>query len=363
MRPASHTHSRLQADFLSSQLSRNLSASPTHSMPVALDLEPAVNDPLLTRVPLEYEALHFPYGFPARIRSNSPITMRAAEISCSTYRQKFDFPPLDVRVLVSDSSSPGRSEPPRFRSQGNLLTLVADAENFASLDLNTGFSFGWVTKATAEKTEYFRQCVLDVMIYCLLEVRHLVTVHAACVRRNNKGVLLAGVSGAGKSSLAYACARRGWTYVSDDASAFIRESHKPVIIGHPHKFRFREPVGDLFPEFCGLKSTLRAYGKPTVEVRTASLDWLKSEDESRIDCIVFLNRAEFSGGSPQLIPLPLETAWQRLSFSVWSVQLPAYQERLAALERLLDLPIYEMRYGELDPAIDMLQDLVESSKV
>lgn len=332
-------------------------------MPTALALEPVVNDPLMTRVPLEHEAIVYPYGFPVRVRSNSAITLQAAEISCSTYRKKFDFPPLDVRVLVSDSDSPALSEPPTFRSQGNLLTLVADAENFASLDLNTGFSFGWVTKATAQKTEYFRQCILDVMIYCLLEVRHLVTLHAACVKFKGRGILLTGPSGAGKSSLAYACARRGWTYVSDDAAAFLRAAREPIVIGHPQKFRFREPVGQLFPEFQGLKSTLRAYGKPTIEVRTKSLEWLNSADESTICRVVFLNRQDFQGGPPQIVPVSPEVAWERLSFSVWAVQLPAFEERIEALQRLLEIPMYEMRYSEFDPAIDLLETLAESSKV
>jgi hypothetical protein len=48
-------------------------------------------------------------------------------------------------------------------------------------------------------------------------------------------------------------------------------------------------------------------------------------------------------------------AWSRLSFSVWAVQMPAFEERLAALERLLAVPIYEIRYSELDPAIDLLE--------
>ncbi len=328
----------------------------------AISIEPVVNDPLMTRVPLEDEALVYPYGFPVRIRSNSPLTLHAAEISCSTYRQKFDFPPLDVRVLVSDSPSPALSEPPTFRSQGNLLALVADAENFACLDLNNGFSFGWVTKATAEKTEYFRQCILDVMIYCLLEIRHLVTLHAACVKFNGKGILLTGPSGAGKSSLAYACARRGWTYVSDDASAFLRSAKMPVVIGHPQKFRFREPVGQLFPEFQGLKSTLRAYGKPTIEVRTKSLEWLRTADESAVERVVFLNRHDFQPGPPVLLPVSTESAWERLSFSVWAVQLAAFEERVKALQRLLKVPMYEIRYGELDPAIDLLENLAESSE-
>lgn len=329
-------------------------------MPAAIALEPTISDPLLTRVRLDYDAVYYPYGFPVRLRSNSRLTLEAADTSWSTYRRRFDCTPLDVRLLISESNSPGCTEPPVFRSQGHLLSIVADAENFACLDLNAGFSFGWATISTARKIEYFRQCLLDVMIYPLLEVQHLITLHAACVMFKGKGVLLAGDSGAGKSSLSYACARRGWTYVSDDASAFVRAASERMVIGHPQKFRFREPVGELFPEFGHMKSTLRAYGKPTIEVRTQSLEGLRTADESRVDAVVFLNRGGYEGGPPTLLPVSIEDAWRRLSFSVWAVQSPAYEERLAALERMLTVPLYEIRYAELDPAIDCLQSFVEN---
>ena len=328
-------------------------------MSSSLAIEPVLNDPLLTRVPLEYEAMFYAYGFPVRICSNSAITLDAAEKSWGASRLRHDCEPLEIRLMLSENSRAGCTDPPSFRSQGHLLSIVADSENFASLDLNAGFGFGWATTATAANDEYFRQCLLDVMIYPLLEIRHLITLHSACVMYRERGILLAGESGAGKSSLSYACARRGWTSVSDDASAFRRKSAKRVVFGRPQKFRFREAAGELFPEFRNLKSTLRAYGKPTIEVRTDTIDGLTTAEESPIDAIVFLNRRAHSSGPPKLLPVSAEEAWRRLSFSVWAVQLPAYEERLAALERLLTVPIYEMRYSELDPAIDLLQSLVE----
>lgn len=303
--------------------------------------------------------MFYPYGFPVRIRSNSSITLEAAHRSWSTYRRRHDHAPLDIRLVLSKSTSPACVEPPEFRSQGHLLSIVADRENFASLDLNAGFAFGWATEATAQNQEYFRQCLLDVMIYPLLEVRHLITLHAACVMYKGKGLLLAGNSGAGKSSLSYACARRGWTFVSDDASAFLRNSTDPQVIGHPQKFRFREPVGGLFPEFRDLKSTLRAYGKPTIEVRTDAIEYIRGAEEGPVSAIVFLNRPAHQSGPPVLLSVPLQEAWNRLCFSVWAVQMPAFEERLTALDRLLRVPIYEIRYSEFEPAIDLLERLVE----
>ena len=321
--------------------------------------ESLVNDPLLTKVSLEHEATFYPYGFPVRIRSNSVIVIEAADRSWGTYRCRYHQFPLDIRLTLSESNSPGCVEPPTFRSQGHLLSIVADRENFASLDLNAGFAFGWATQATAQNQEYLRQCLLDVMIYPLLEVKHLITLHAACVVHRGKGILLAGNSGAGKSSLSYACARRAWTFVSDDASAFRRSASIPMVIGHPQKFRFREPVGELFPEFRNLKSTIRAYGKPTIEVRTQAIEHIRSAEESPVDAIVFLNRPAYKSGPPALVPISRKDAWKRLCFSVWAVQIPAFEERLIALERLIAVPTYEIRYSELDPAIDLLERFVE----
>jgi len=320
-----------------------------------------IKDPLLVRTELVNERVIYPYGFPVRLASNSPLVLEAAEISWGTYQNRFNTPPLDVRCLVSDFESPACAEPPVFRSQKHLLSIVADNENFACLDLERAFSFGWVSQKTVESTEYFRQCFLDVMIFPLLEVKYLVTLHAACVLFNGQGVLLTGDSGAGKSSLAYACASRGWTFVSDDASAFFRTAMTPEVIGHPHRFRFREPVGELFPEFKGLRSSLRAYGKPTIEVRTACLP-IETASSGPIDFIVFLNRSDFTGGPARLIRLDPEDAWERLVTSIWAVQLPAMHERVEALAQLLDRPLYEIRYGPLDDAIDVLEQLVRDEQ-
>jgi len=94
----------------------------------------AYNDPMLTRTALEHDAIFFPYGFPARIRSNAAVILQAAEVSWTTYRQRFDEPPLDIRLLVAESASPARHDPPVFRSQRHLMSIVGDSENFASLD-------------------------------------------------------------------------------------------------------------------------------------------------------------------------------------------------------------------------------------
>ncbi len=142
-------------------------------------LEVAANDPLLARVPLEHEAIVYRYGYPIRIRSNSLTPLDTARKSWNTCECRYDDAPLDIRLFLSKSDSPGCLEIPTVRSRGHLLSIVADHENFASLDLKTGFAAGWLTESTIQNEEYFRENILCAMIDPLLEARNIITMDAA----------------------------------------------------------------------------------------------------------------------------------------------------------------------------------------
>src|SRR5262249_20959431 len=156
--------------------------------------------------------------------------------------------PVSLRIGVLDEGNANhRAAIPICRGQQNLLTTFADPHNFDILDLATGFGFGWFTSATVRQKAFFRFHFLEGMAMTLLMAQHLAPVHAGCVSWNGSGILLCGDSGAGKSSLSYACAQRGWTFVTDDASAVVRSRHDRMVVGNSHRMRFRESAIDLFP--------------------------------------------------------------------------------------------------------------------
>jgi hypothetical protein len=168
--------------------------------------------------------------------------------------------------------------------------------------------------------------------------------------------LLVGRSGAGKSSLAYACARRGWTYVSDDAACLVRRRPGRQVLGNPHCFRFRPTAAALFPELRG-RVKLRN-GKPSVEIRTEGLAHLLTANECTVDYVVFLDRRAEPAGPAHLTPLSEEECLRGLFSSPWPPELPIHQERLVAVERLLKARLYRMEYLEFDPAIDLLEQTI-----
>jgi hypothetical protein len=231
---------------------------------------------------------------------------------------------------------------------------VSDADNQALLDLKTLTSFAWLTRSAIENRMYFRTNFLEKMVYLLLGARYVIDIHAACVSRNGKGILLCGDSGAGKSTLAYACGRSGWTYTSDDTSYLIIEAEPPRAVGHCHRARFRPSAKGLFPELEGHSVTPRLEGKPSIEIPITQLPVQSVAPEVDVNSVVYLKRS--SAGNAHLIPLPAGTATQRLQRELFSAgEVRAQHEK--SLERLWNIPSYDLHYSDLSSATQALEPL------
>lgn len=341
---------RISSEWMYAAALKRISSDPPEIPPAHLP------DPLGASIPLPHHHVLFPFGFPVQIKTNELAIIRAAELSWAAFPQRFREAPLQLRVVVSDSSSTRRPPTPVVRAQANLMTMIADSQNFACCDLANGFCFANLSKAALLHRDYLRYHFLEGSVYALLDTQHVVSVHAACVAKEGHGVLFVGESGAGKSSLAYACARRGWTYISDDATRLVRRRPGRQALGNPQNFRFRPAVTALFPELRG-RVKLRN-GKPTVEVRTEALSHLVTAQECTVDYLVFLDRRAQPDGPPRLVSVSEEECLRGLYTSPWPPELSVHQERFTAVERLLKANCFRMNYLEFDPAIDLLEQTI-----
>jgi hypothetical protein len=313
-------------------------------------------DPVLSHLRLPLRGTYYPLGFALEIATNSDEVLAAAEESWGGFQKKFSELPLRIEIGVMADDSRECPPPPGCRSRGNLLTIIADAGNFCVCDLNRGFAFAWLTQSAAAHRAYLRYYFLEAAVSTLLEALYVTPLHAACVQIGGRGVLLSGESGAGKSSLAFACARSGWTFLSDDSSAIVRKRQSRVVVGNPCQMRFRESAIELFPELKKQRVAPRATGKMAIELATGILPEITTQAECQVDYIVFLNRRE--PASPGLLPLPKEIARQYFEQYMCFGEAAVHQAQSASIHDLLTAKVFEMRYRDLDWAVERLGKLV-----
>jgi hypothetical protein len=309
---------------------------------------------MLDSAALPLTATFYPYGFPAEVRTNSDLVLGQFHDLWGKFIQQRQTPPFQCDVQLVDCESSYCPPPPVYRLMLPLLTCVADADNHSILDLESGRATITVSRSALGYPAYVQYFLLGTSLACLT-TQSVTPIHAACVSLGGRGVLLCGESGAGKSSLSYACARAGWTYVADDGSYLVDAGQECIVAGNCYKVRFRPSAAELFPELKGLPSTISMTGKPSIEWPTCETPFSRAQ-EARAGLIVFLNR--HSANTPQLVPYSKDLARQSMRGVLFG-PARSLAAQYAAIDKLLDaVPVCELRYRALDGAVDILQKLV-----
>lgn len=315
-----------------------------------------VFDPFCYGVELPYQRVLYPLGFRLQLITNSLDVVHVAEESWGGFPSLFEDKSIELRAVVSDDRQAPSASGLIWRAQRNLLTLQSDENNFAVCDMEKGFSCGWFVPATACNHAFLRRYYLDTMVSVLLWQTHLTSIHAGCVARNGHCVLLCGESGAGKSCLSYACARRGWELITEESSSLHRRTGDRTILGKPFQMHFRESAAAVLPELKDRLIPTNAPGELSIEVKTDELPAIRTAFQARAAAVIFLNRA--AGGPARLVPVSQAEACERLERELPLYPPPIYEEQRASLRHLVEVGAYELRYGDLDQAVSLLESLV-----
>jgi hypothetical protein len=307
---------------------------------------------------LSLKKTFYPFGFPAEVHTHSAEVLGLMEELWGKFEKQHDTEPIRAYVRVEETDSTECPPEPTYRIMLPLMVCVADVDNYSVVDLERCVVRISISRAALRHKLYVKYFILGTPATCVT-TQHTTPVHAGCVALDGKGVLLCGDSGAGKSTLSYACARAGWTYISDDGSFLLNGGTKRLVTGDCHLVRFRPPARELFPELEGLEITPRATGKPSIELSTATMPYIQRTQTTRVDFMVFLNRR--SGGPPELAPYSKEVARQSMRQTPFG---PPKTRALqyAAIDRLLTADVFELRYSDLDWAIDRLRTLVREGR-
>jgi hypothetical protein len=167
-------------------------------------------------------------------------------------------------------------------------------------------------------------------------------IHAAAVARNGQGLLVVGQSGAGKTSIAIACALAGWDYLGDDA-VIVRAD--PARVGALYSSaRLRADTFDLFPgAMAASLGVSDDAGEPKAEVDMALLGGL-GHGEADIRAILFPHRSGRTAA--RLSPLGRSDAIRKLMAAARQSIMGDEASTFAKLAAMIHhVPCYELDPG------------------
>jgi hypothetical protein len=315
---------------------------------------PALDNILLYDVPLPIRATFFPLGFPLEIATNSEAVIAAAQKSWGKFQVAYPETKLSLSLAVTDADEDRMPDRPKFRAHQHLMTIVANAENQVVCDLAKGAAAGWVSPRVAENASFLRLRFLESSVMMLVVTARLAPIHSALVTRNGVGVALCGESFAGKSTLSYACARSGWTFVTDDGMFLLRNHKNRYAVGNPYSVRFRKDAKNLFPELANYRVGVRPNGALGMEVPTSELP-VSTACGCSIDHVVFLRRSDSGRARMNRFDEREALEWFERATLYGPAEVQVAQRQ--AYRRLLDAGIWELHYSDLSEAIEQLDGL------
>ena len=300
----------------------------------------------------------YPMGFPVEIETEAPEIIAAAQQAWSRYSCVSRGEPVRILATVSDGRETV-SDPPRVEFDDAWMSIVRSGENDARADLSGGTAQIRVTRDVASDSAYFNYHFLKPLTYLLLAPRNFAFVHASCVARDGRAMILCGDALAGKTCLAFACARQGWTFLSGDATHLLHDSPDFSVVGRPFSIRFRESAKALFPELTAWPAAMRPNGKPSIEVDTDRLG-LQTALRAPASHIVFLERNAADsriGNVAQISPMTADEAMRRLDHAVFFGDAGVRRRQRATLARFTSLPAERLTYSTVEGAEISLREL------
>jgi hypothetical protein len=138
-------------------------------------------------------------------------------------------PPCFTVRLVLNAATPRRprTEPAALTLVGGagFLGGVAGDSSFVTLSPEQGAALVVVAQDMLKSPYHARYELLEFAVFTLAaRAQRLMPLHAACVSLNDRGLLLMGSSGAGKSTMALHCLLRQLDFIAEDA-VFVEPTH------------------------------------------------------------------------------------------------------------------------------------------
>lgn len=190
-----------------------------------------------------------PFGSTLTVQSESAELIAEVEAGLGQYPAT---PAIGGALHVSaviDASMTGPSGWPAMNAETDQgLLTVRCGETMMVVDKGIGQAALALAPAILGERDALRLMVEGAFTATHVHGRRLCAVHSALVTSHDRGMMLRGVSGAGKSTITYSCMTMGMGIVSDDW-LYGSAAHGPAVLtGYPWRMMLTTTAAEGFPE-------------------------------------------------------------------------------------------------------------------
>ena len=301
-------------------------------------------DPLGRSAPLAFEASFPVLGVPLRVRSNAEAVLDLAAAAFGAWR---GLPEglveatvmADLEVVVHPATDEPLPERLVHRRHGDVV-VAAGGPVVAAVLLTQRRALVFVPAQALAAEAWFDANVCEPAILAVTG-RGRVPLHAAAVVAGDHTLLLTGASGAGKSTMAYACAAAGFSVLSEDTIHVDLSGEPARLWGYAPQLWLAPDGVRFFPELAADPPVRRGDG--TTRIRAAAATpWAPTLTTAGRVSVVLLDR---SSDEPSLTPIGGDEAAAFFDEDEGpGVDHPA--ERQAVSAWLRGLPTWRLDAGE-----------------
>jgi hypothetical protein len=261
-----------------------------------------------------------------RFESNSSRLLRlvdSAYAGLPRHRLSAVVPRLRVSLLLQ----PGARTPARRRGEppppiamfcgAGFLGGATPSSNFVVVSPRDGAALVAVSPQMARFSYHTRYELIEFAVFTLASrSQGLISLHAACVGRAGRGILLMGPSGAGKSTVTLQCLLQGFDFLSED-SVFVAPDTM-LATGVPNFLHVRSDSLrwlDRARDIASIRDSpviRRRSGVRKFEVDVRRGRYRLAPSPLKIVAIVFLS-SQSAGERPLLEPLPMRRMLAKLA--------------------------------------------------
>jgi hypothetical protein len=276
-----------------------------------------------------------------RLSTNSKQIMEAAEESFEAIPDSHLPIDLALRLWVDPQSQSRPPWPkPYVRGLEHLVYAGFSQGNSLVVDLRRRRVNGRLCAEFAADTQYWNRVVFPMLLSITAAASGVTELHCACVAKDGHGLLLAGPTRSGKSTLSMALAQSGFGFLADDRTFCSSRDRTLSAYGLLTDLKLRKDAIFWFPE-----AKVENIGDPNhseFRVQPESLGLFRVRQcEPRL--LIFLERHEAT--RCRLVPLAKEEAANRLEADLMVESPEALLAQRKLISLIAELPCFVLHYG------------------